>query len=210
MRGGSSRLALFVLGLAVLAAFVPASPTAAQVYEFDSSGDLATYDRPTVFTRSGAKPIDTPAISRLDGKIGPAESIWPHIDGEAQRNGLQPALLRAVAWQESRGRAGAVSPKGAVGVMQLMPATAAALGVDPLDVKDNLRGGALYLKQQLARFGSVPLALAAYNAGPAAVTRYGGVPPFRETRLYVASIMARLQPDIVEPLSLIQIGNSLP
>ena len=79
--------------------------------------------------------------------------------------------------------------------MQLMPGTAAAMGVDPRDPEDNLRGGALYLRQQLDRFGSVPLALAAYNAGPGAVTRFGGMPPFRETRAYVASIMARWQPE---------------
>ena len=75
----------------------------------------------------------------------------------------------------------AVSTKGARGIMQLMPTTAAALGVDPSDLADNIRGGALYLRQQLDRFQSVPLALAAYNAGPGAVIRYRGVPPFRET-----------------------------
>lgn len=192
----------------MLAAFTSASPTAAQVYELDSSGELATYDRPAVFTQSGATPIVAPAGSHYDAALIPGDSIWSSIDTEARRNGLPPALLRAVAWHESRGRAAAVSPKGALGVMQLMPATAAALGVDPFDVKDNLRGGALYLKQQLARFGSVPLALAAYNAGPAAVRRHGGVPPFRETRHYVASIMARLQPDFAEPLSLIPNRNS--
>lgn len=192
----------------MLGVFAPALPTAAQVYELDSSGELATYDRPAVFTQAGATPIVAPAGIPPEIKLIAAGSIWSSIDGEARRNGLEPALLRAVAWHESRGRASAVSPKGALGVMQLMPATAAAMGVNPYDVQDNLRGGALYLKQQLARFGSVPLALAAYNAGPAAVRRYGGVPPYRETRHYVSSIMASLQPDVAEPLSLIQIRNS--
>jgi soluble lytic murein transglycosylase-like protein len=76
--------------------------------------------------------------------------------------------------------------------MQLMPATAAELGVDPHDLADNLRGGALYLRRQLDRFGSVPLALAAYNAGPGAVIRHRGIPPYRETRSYVANILARM------------------
>ena len=100
-------------------------------------------------------------------------------------------LLRAVAWQESRGHTGAVSPKGALGVMQLMPGTASQMGVDPRDPSANIHGGAAYLAQQIATFRSVPLALAAYNAGPGAVQKYGGVPPYAETRGYVATIMQR-------------------
>ena len=75
------------------------------------------------------------------------------------------------------------------------------LGVEPRDISDNIRGGALYFRRQLDRFGSVPLALAAYNAGPGAVLRYGGIPPFRETRNYVARIMARWRPTIATPLT---------
>ncbi len=95
----------------------------------------------------------------------------------------------------------AVSVKGALGVMQLMPATAAELGVRPGVIEENIRGGALYLRRQLDRFGSVPLALAAYNAGPGAVARYGGIPPYRETRNYVATILARWRPAIASPLT---------
>lgn len=122
----------------------------------------------------------------------PGISLDAHLDQTASRTGLPPSLLKAVVWQESRGRADAISPKGAIGLMQLMPGTARMLGVDPHDPIDNVRGGALYLRRQLDRFGSMPLALAAYNAGPGAVERYGGIPPFRETRNYVASIMGRI------------------
>jgi soluble lytic murein transglycosylase-like protein len=111
----------------------------------------------------------------------------------AKAEGLDVHLLRAVAWTESRGRQGAVSPKGALGVMQLMPGTAAELGVNPLDPDANLHGGARYLARQLSRFQSVPLALAAYNAGPGAVLRWGGIPPYAETQAYVTQIMARYQ-----------------
>ncbi len=115
-----------------------------------------------------------------------------HFAAAAQRHGLDANLLRTVAWTESRGRNSAISPKGALGIMQLMPATAASLGVDPRDPVANIEGGAAYLAKQLATFGTVPLALAAYNAGPGAVIRYRGVPPYAETRAYVAGIMSRL------------------
>ena len=109
------------------------------------------------------------------------------------RYGLSPQLLAALVWQESRWRADAVSPKGARGLAQLMPATAKYLGVDPDDPYANLEGGARYLREQLDRFdGDLEKALAAYNAGPGRVERAQGVPRIRETQDYVASIMARL------------------
>ncbi|MES2494235.1 MAG: lytic transglycosylase domain-containing protein [Pseudomonadota bacterium] len=109
----------------------------------------------------------------------------------ARRHGIDPGLLRAIAWTESRGRNSAVSPKGAIGIMQLMPGTAASLGVNPHDPLANIDGGAAYFARQLATFRTVPLALAAYNAGPGAVARYRGVPPYDETRRYVGSILRR-------------------
>ncbi|GGE02963.1 transglycosylase [Polymorphobacter glacialis] len=184
------RAAIWVLAALAVPVFGSA-PATAQVIEIGDDGVVTHFDGPMVFTASGAAPIEPP-------RVVPALASAPlevRIDAQAVRHGLSPSLLRAVAWQESRGRAAAVSPKGALGVMQLMPGTAAAMGVDPRDPDDNLRGGALYLRRQLDRFGSVPLALAAYNAGPGAVARFGGVPPFRETRAYVASIMARWRPE---------------
>lgn len=111
----------------------------------------------------------------------------------AARYDLSPALIDAVARSESGYDAKAVSPAGAIGVMQLMPATARSLGVDPTDPTQNIMGGAAHLRAQLDRFdGAVDLALAAYNAGGGRVARYGGVPPFKETRAYVATNLDRL------------------
>lgn len=111
----------------------------------------------------------------------------------AARYDLSPALIDAVARSESGYDAKAVSPAGAIGVMQLMPATARALGVDPTDPAQNIMGGAAHLRAQLDRFdGAVDLALAAYNAGGGRVAQYGGVPPFKETRAYVATNLDRL------------------
>lgn len=122
---------------------------------------------------------------------GGSFNVNESLDRAAHHHGLDPRLLRAVAWQESRGNNSAVSDKGALGIMQLMPGTAAGLGVDPSDPEANINGGATYLALQMAKFGTVELALAAYNAGPGAVIRYGGVPPYRETRSYVSIIMQR-------------------
>ena len=199
--------------MAMLFALVAAAPAMAQVYEVSESGSFETYDKPAVFTIGSVQTIEqarsgNPEARSADNVSG-LSSVWSQIDAQARRHGLPPALLRAVAWQDSRGRAGAVSDKGALGVMQLMPATAAFLGVDPLDVTDNMRGGAMFLRQQLDHFGSVPLALAAYNAGPGAVKRFGGIPPYRETRLYVASILARLPPETVQAPFLISAGDAL-
>lgn len=106
----------------------------------------------------------------------------------ARRHGVPEDLFLRLVQQESGWNSKAKSHKGAYGLAQLMPATARGLGVDPTVPAENLEGGARYLKKQYDTFGSWRLALAAYNAGPGAVKKYNGVPPFRETRNYVKII----------------------
>jgi soluble lytic murein transglycosylase-like protein len=112
------------------------------------------------------------------------------IEEHAAAQGVSPHLVRAVIQQESAFNPRAVSPKGAMGLMQLMPATAAEFGVlDPYNPGENIRAGVTYLKGLLVKFAqNIELALAAYNAGPTAVNRYGTVPPYRETQNYVKRI----------------------
>ncbi len=108
----------------------------------------------------------------------------------ARTHQVPPALVKAVIAAESDFDPNAISRAGAQGLMQLMPGTAASLGVqDPLAPDENVDGGVRYLRSMMDRFGDLPLALAAYNAGPSAVVRYGGVPPYPETRDYVTRVM---------------------
>jgi soluble lytic murein transglycosylase-like protein len=126
------------------------------------------------------------------GAAGPgaATPYAAEIDAAAAKYNVDPALLRGLIRQESNFNANATSPAGARGLTQLMPGTAAALGVDPSVPAQAIEGGAKYLRQQLDRFGNDPAkALAAYNAGPGAVARYGGVPPYAETQNYVRKVL---------------------
>jgi soluble lytic murein transglycosylase-like protein len=123
----------------------------------------------------------------------PAPEAYESMIAEAAaRYQLRPALLRALIQAESHYNPRAVSPRGAMGLTQLMPSTAAGLGVvDPFDPRQNILGGARYLREQLDRFhGDEPLALAAYNAGPGAVQRYQAIPPYPETQQYVTRVLA--------------------
>ena len=107
--------------------------------------------------------------------------------------GVSPAVLAAMASQESGFNASAVSSAGAEGLMQFMPSTAAGLGVNPLDAASSVDGAARYLSSLTGRFGSTSLALAAYNAGPATVSRYGGIPPYAETQNYVRAVTSKAE-----------------
>jgi soluble lytic murein transglycosylase-like protein len=112
----------------------------------------------------------------------------------ARTYNLDPRLLHAIAKVESNYNPRAVSPKGALGVMQLIPSTARLVGVsDPFDPRENIHGGARYLRYLLDKFGDLTLALAAYNAGPKAVEAYGGIPPYEETQRYVRSVLSLYQ-----------------
>lgn len=164
-----------LLGMALVLGFPPVGR--ADIYKYvDASGVIH-------FT-------DSPTSSRfnlyLKEDVGPA-SVRDLISRYAGQFRLEEALVNAVIKVESDYNPRAVSRKGAQGIMQLMPQTARELKVnDPLNPEDNIRGGTRYLRQMLDRFkGNLDLALAAYNAGPTAVSRHGGIPPYEETRAYV-------------------------
>ena len=133
----------------------------------------------------------SPSAAPVSG-TGASSAFDAQINAAAASNGIDPALLKGLVSQESGFNPSARSGAGAVGLTQLMPGTAAALGVtNPLDPAQSLQGGAKYLREQLDRFGGdEQLALAAYNAGPGAVQKYGGVPPYAETQNYVRAVQA--------------------
>jgi soluble lytic murein transglycosylase-like protein len=179
------------LSTLALAFAVSAGPSGAQVLEIQPDGGVVTYAGPAVYSSQGVRSL-TPQAA-LDGGRSAPEAVALAIQDSAARHAVSAPLVEAVAWQESRFHQAAVSPKGALGVMQLMPATARSLGVDATTLAGNIDGGAAYLAQMLRRFqGDLPRALAAYNAGPEAVARYGGVPPYAETRTYVRAVLGRL------------------
>jgi soluble lytic murein transglycosylase-like protein len=180
--------------VAVALALTPASATA-QIYAWrDASGTLVLSDRelntPTkIYEVPGAPSYRT--TTAADHRPAASPRFDDIVVAHAQRHALRPELVRAVIQVESGYNPTATSAKGAMGLMQLMPATARELGVrNAYDPEENIRGGTAYLRQLLDRYaGNEELALAAYNAGSGAVDRYGQrVPPFRETRDYVRKV----------------------
>lgn len=192
-------------GAAIGVTLAAAGPAEAQVFSSRSRSDLfgsqtALMDRrlASQYAHSARlRPIVPAAVpgipvESLPRYDGAQRSEWiDHARAAARRHGVPEDLFLRLVRQESGWNPGAISSKGALGLAQLMPATAAQLGVNPADPGQNLEGGARYLAMQYRAFGSWRLALAAYNAGPGAVIEHGGIPPYAETQGYVTAIMGR-------------------
>jgi soluble lytic murein transglycosylase-like protein len=190
-----------VARVAQLEAMLGLSPAGAPVSTPATTGTSST-SSPTSFAAQLASvagsPTSAPAATTgatgaagVSGTPGASTPYAAEIDAAAKKYGVDSALLRGLIRQESNFNPNAGSPAGARGLTQLMPGTAAALGVNPAIPAQAIEGGAKYLRQQLDKFGGDPAkALAAYNAGPGAVQRYGGVPPFAETQNYVRKVLA--------------------
>ncbi|HEX4691521.1 MAG TPA: lytic transglycosylase domain-containing protein [Solirubrobacteraceae bacterium] len=172
----------------------PASTAFAEQLAGASATPAATSDAagPVAATAADWGASSVSATSATGGSLPASVPYHDEIVAAAKRHGLDPALLAGLIRQESGFNPNAGSSAGAQGLAQLMPATARGLGVtDPLDPAQSIEGGAKYLAAQMQRFGGdVPRALAAYNAGPGAVERFGGVPPYTETQNYVRSVQA--------------------
>ncbi|MET4128152.1 lytic transglycosylase domain-containing protein [Roseovarius sp. MBR-6] len=181
-------------------------PAAAEADTLSTKGRIGVFKSQTRVLDSRASQQYSNSV-RLQPQSFKAPTMWDDLDPSpmfrgayrgpylemakqaARRHDVPESLFLRLVQQESGWRADAVSHKGAIGLAQLMPGTARLLGVNPNDPRQNLEGGARYLAEQYRKFGSWRLALAAYNAGPQAVEKYGGVPPFKETRNYVKVIL---------------------
>ena len=184
-------LALFALLLGVFA-----TPAAADVYKWvDEDGVIHLADRPLgpgyrLIMRGGTRPLVTPRSPSSTRFYENRTAHTPLIDSIARQVGVERALVHAVVTAESAYDPRAVSRAGAVGLMQLMPGTAARYGVlDRHDPAQNVSGGVRYLRELLLQFRDLTLALAAYNAGENAVIRYGNIPPYPETQNYVRKVL---------------------
>ena len=161
------------------------------------------------FSLGDVEPIEAPRLDMVNGVASTMifaedEYIQRLVDYYGDYYQVDPLLIKLIMEQESAYDPFALSPAGAMGLMQLMPDTAWMLGVDdPWDPEQNVEGGVRYFAQQMDRFGKIELALAAYNAGPGAVEKWGGVPPYPETVEYVTNIMGRYMEEqgstVVEP-----------
>ncbi len=181
----SSRAGIDHVGVYVGEGRMIAAPQAGEVVKVQDVGS------PTLIRRVLPQPTAAAATAS-----GGALAGVPYADlftRAGARYGVDASLLAAVASQESSFNASAVSPAGAQGLMQVMPATAKGLGVNPLDPTSAIDGAARYLGDLREQFGSTELALAAYNAGPGTVSRHGGIPPYPETQNYVRTVMSKAE-----------------
>ena len=161
-----------------------------------ASGTLES-PRSSVASIEAVETVDTPAPPAPTPPAAPPPSgpktAKEHLRDAAAVTGLPPEILLSIAKVESAFMTNALSPKGAIGVMQLMPDTARALNVNPNDTRENIEGGARLLRDLLLKYESYPdqvyRALSAYNAGPGAVQKYNGIPPYRETREYIDKVL---------------------
>ena len=197
---GMRRILIFVLlaagsatVAAPVAAEVPLSKLLSKNSALPSSHKSAIRSPVPGALKGQARPTK---LSGSDWKGIPSYRGSPGVYGEmaraaARRHGIPEDLFLRLVHTESNFRPTAKSSKGAIGLAQLMPQTARTLGVNPHDPRQNLEGGARYLSQQYRRFGNWRYALAAYNAGPRAVEKYKGVPPYKETRNYVKKILGQ-------------------
>ena len=142
----------------------------------------------SAMSSSGGSSVDIQLSANIPAYRGKRSDFIPHARAAARQHGIPEDLFLRLVQQESGWNPRARSHKGATGLAQLMPGTAAKLGVNPNDPVQNLNGGARYLRMMYNQFGNWRLALAAYNAGPGAVQKYNGIPPYRETRNYVRII----------------------
>ena len=182
MRNDVIRILLFAVWLAT-------APATAAVYEVGADGSVERIDAAPLLRPTEA----TPGLPPTAGATANARRFEPFVTRAAAQYDVSPALIDAIAHVESRYNPRAVSSASAMGIMQLMPGTARELGVDPRDAADNIRGGTAYLRMLLNRFdGDLVRTIAAYNAGPGAVIKAGGVPNYRETRAYVSAVLNRL------------------
>jgi hypothetical protein len=179
------------IGLAVAAILSGHSAAVAETHMEERDGVLHVWN-----VESSQAAVARSAAPQMRRSVARPPAPYDNlIRAAATRYGLAPELVEAVVRAESNFDSHAVSKKGARGLMQLMPTTAAQLGVrDVFDVRQNIEGGVRHLRHLMDRYdGNLTLALAAYNAGVDAVTRHGGVPPYEETRAYVARILRLLQ-----------------
>ncbi len=186
---GRAPAALRLLALAGLLLAASPAPAPAEIFTFtDEDGVVHFTNRPQ---DNRYQRYDLPGARGSKSETVPQQGHYDGLIGiTAARLAVQPALVKAVIAAESNFDPGAVSYKGARGLMQLMPSTATAMGIeDPMDAPDNVLGGTRYLRRMIDRYGDLERALAAYNAGPQAVDRYGGIPPYEETQAYVRRVL---------------------